>query len=81
MLSDFQEGKAVRGSLKVAAGTAIDMVKHFDAIDGAIAGEALGPWGDLAGALIGGGNTITLNQMYLKELIGLLIWGRRPGTQ
>lgn len=49
--NDFQEGKAVRASVKTLAGTGVDMLENFGIIDGLV-----------GGALIGGaiGGTVTI---------------------
>ncbi len=40
--NDFQEGKAVRASLKTLAGTGVDMLGNFGIIDGLVTGAIIG---------------------------------------
>ena len=58
VFKDFSEGKAVRGSVKVVAGTGIDVVKNFGVVDGIVAGAVIGSAGygigAVPGAIIGG---------------------------
>lgn len=63
---DFRDGKVVRGTLKTAAGTAIDMASDVGMIEGAALGAQLGsvvPFfgtgvGAVGGLIIGGANQV-----------------------
>ena len=74
VVKDFSEGKAVRGSAKVVAGTGIDVVKKFGVVDGIVAGAVIGAGaggvgavpGAAIGLVIGAGNQIA--QFFVPDL-------------
>ncbi|MBO0424114.1 hypothetical protein [Enterococcus plantarum] len=67
---DFRDGKVVRGSLKTAAGTAIDMASDVGMIEGAALGAKLGTMIPIPGIGSGAG-----------ALVGLIAGGLNQGAQ